>query len=90
MKKHKRMKDKSKVIVGPERKGRVRGREFGVIGKKGNLEYVVEVDHLREAPPGKGESYITQKDDGPVQIHRTKQDVARRYPRISAKLPKLR
>ena len=93
-------KDMSGVVVGPEMKGSVKGRVFSVIGKRGNTQYEVEVDHVKESPPGKGEAYLTQrveigKDDrvikrGNIQFNRTKAEVSKRFPRISPKLPKLR
>ena len=98
-KKKKRI-DLSGVEVSPEKSGSVKGRVFSVIGKRGNTQYEVEVDHFRESPPGKGEGYMTRRVEigadervvrrGPIQMHRTKTEVSKRFPRISAKLPKLR
>jgi len=92
--------DLSRVEVSPERLGSVRGRVFSVIGKRGNTKYEVEVDHIKESPPGKREVYLTQRVEigadervtkrGAIQMARTKQEVSKRFPRISAKLPKLR
>jgi len=77
------------IDVSPERSGRIRGRVFTSIDKRGRLE-AIEVDHVKESPPGKGEAYLSMKDRGPLRLHRTRKDVARAYPHISPKLPKLR
>jgi len=97
-KKKKQKKDYSRVEVSPEKRGKVTGRMFDVYEKDGSLDKIIEVDHIKESPPGKSDVYLSQETDytgggkkkSPIRLHRTKKDVGKRYPRISPKLPKLR
>jgi len=89
----------SGVEVSRERKGVVKGRIFDVVEKDGFVSQSIEVDHVKESPPGKSDVYLSQQrittiagrtKKSPIRLHKTKADVAKRYPQISPKLPKLR